>query len=160
MTCPFSFRELARSLGGEVVGADVLVPGPGHGARDQSQSVKISASSPDSFVCHSFAGDDWRKCQDCVIARLGLAFSFARPRSVVEDVAAALGVQVALLTQPTQKRLVGIVPRKIGTKSAARSEAICRWPSLVGLFARVADDGRAERALIGVAGLVRAQGLG
>jgi crossover junction endodeoxyribonuclease RuvC len=40
-----------------------------------------------------------------------------------------------------------------GAKDAARSEAIHRWPAKAGLFARVKDDGRAEAALIAVAGL-------
>jgi hypothetical protein len=38
------------------------------------------------------------------------------------------------------------------SKDAARSEAIRRWPDHAALFARVKDDGRAESALIGVAG--------
>jgi hypothetical protein len=43
------------------------------------------------------------------------------------------------------------------SKDAARSEAIRRWPNHAGLFARVKDDGRAEAALIAVAGLLRGQ---
>jgi crossover junction endodeoxyribonuclease RuvC len=62
---------------------------------------------------------------------------------------------VAFLTPPVWKRSVGLAPGKDGAKDAARSEAIRRWPHRAELFARVKDDGRAEAALIGVAGLSR-----
>ncbi len=42
-----------------------------------------------------------------------------------------------------------------GAKDTARSEAIRRWPDKAGLFARVKDDGRADAALIAVAGLLK-----
>jgi crossover junction endodeoxyribonuclease RuvC len=65
---------------------------------------------------------------------------------------------VAFLTPPSWKRAVGIPPGKDGTKDAARSEAIRRWPHKAELFARVRDDGRAEAALIAVAGLAKEGG--
>jgi len=83
------------------------------------------------------------------------AFSFGHSRGVVEGVCAAAGLPVAFLTPPTWKRAVGILPGKDGAKDAARSEAVRRWPEKAAFFARVKDDGRAEAALIGVAGLVR-----
>jgi len=46
-------------------------------------------------------------------------------------------------------------PGRAGAKDAARSEAIRRWPTKGALFARVRDDGRAEAALIAVAGLMK-----
>ncbi|HEY8162615.1 MAG TPA: hypothetical protein VIF34_10165 [Methylocystis sp.] len=46
-------------------------------------------------------------------------------------------------------------PRGVIAKDAARSEAIRRWPDKAQFFARVKDDGRAEAALIAVAGLTR-----
>jgi crossover junction endodeoxyribonuclease RuvC len=52
-------------------------------------------------------------------------------------------------------RVIGIAPGKERAKDRARSEAIRRWPGHAALFARVKDDGRAEAALIGVAGLLR-----
>jgi crossover junction endodeoxyribonuclease RuvC len=87
------------------------------------------------------------------------AFSFGRSRGVVEGVMAALGVPVAFLTPPTWKRLVGIAPGKDEAKTRARSEAIRRWPAKAALFARVKDDGRAEAALIAIAGLKRDGGI-
>ncbi len=65
-------RAIARALGGEVAGHQVLAPGPGHGPRDRSLSVKLSATSPDGFVAFSHAGDDWRACRDHVRSRLGI----------------------------------------------------------------------------------------
>jgi crossover junction endodeoxyribonuclease RuvC len=67
------------------------------------------------------------------------AFAFGRSRGVIEGVLAAAGLPVAFLTPPAWKRLV----------------AIRRWPDKAALFARVRDDGRAEAALIAVAGLAR-----
>lgn len=63
---------------------------------------------------------------------------------------------VSFLTPAHWKRLVGIAPGKEGAKDAARSEAIRRWPGHAATFARVKDDGRAEAALIAIAGLMRA----
>ncbi len=65
-------RSIARALGGEVSGSQVLAPGPGHGGKDRSLSVKLCASLPDGFVTHSFAGDRWQDCRDHVRKRLGL----------------------------------------------------------------------------------------
>lgn len=83
------------------------------------------------------------------------AFAFGRSRGVIEGVCAAAGLPVAFLTPPVWKRTVGIPPGKEGAKDAARSEAIRRWPGHAALFARVKDDGRAEAALIAVAGLAK-----
>ena len=83
------------------------------------------------------------------------AFAFGRCKGVLEGVLAAHGVPVAFLTPPAWKRLVGIAPGKAGAKDAARSEACRRWPAKAALFSRAKDDGRAEAALIAVAGLER-----
>jgi hypothetical protein len=65
-------RQIARALGGEVHGRQVLAPGPGHAARDRSLAVKPQPSAPDGFLVYSHAGDDWRECRDYVRERLGL----------------------------------------------------------------------------------------
>ena len=67
-----SLHQAARALGGEIVGAQIVAPGPGHSPRDRSLRVAISASSPQGFIAHSFAGDDWQTCRDYVASRLGL----------------------------------------------------------------------------------------
>jgi hypothetical protein len=69
-------RAIARALGGEVSGSQVICPGPRHGPRDRSLAIKISASSPDGFLVHSFAADDWRECRNYVRKRLGLRHGF------------------------------------------------------------------------------------
>jgi putative DNA primase/helicase len=63
-------RAVARALGGEVAGRNVLCPGPGHSPGDRSLSVMFNGDG--SFVCHSFAGDDPIACKDYVSERLGL----------------------------------------------------------------------------------------
>jgi crossover junction endodeoxyribonuclease RuvC len=77
------------------------------------------------------------------------AFAFGRARGVIEGVLAAAGIPATFITPPAWKRAVGLT---LKSKDAARSEAIRRWPDHAALFARVKDDGRAESALIGVAG--------
>jgi crossover junction endodeoxyribonuclease RuvC len=83
------------------------------------------------------------------------AFAFGRSRGVVEGVLGALGVSVTFITPASWKRAVGIPAGREGAKDAARSEAIRRWPDKAPLFARVKDDGRAEAALIALAGMLR-----
>jgi putative DNA primase/helicase len=68
-----SLHAIAKALGGIVAGRSVLAPGPGHGAKDRSLSVKLSATSPYGFMVYSHAGDDWQACRDHVRARLGLS---------------------------------------------------------------------------------------
>jgi crossover junction endodeoxyribonuclease RuvC len=80
------------------------------------------------------------------------AFAFGRSRGVIEGVLAAAGVPVRFIAPATWKRAVGL---SLASKDAARSEAIRRWPNHAALFARGKDDGRAEAALIGAAGLTR-----
>jgi hypothetical protein len=66
----FDLRTAARQLGGIVCGNEILCPGPSHKPRDRSLSVRISASAPLGFICHSFCGDDFRACQRYVAERL------------------------------------------------------------------------------------------
>ena len=72
MTCPSDLRAIARALGGEVVGRQVLAPGPGHSRQDRSLSVTISATAPEGFLAFSHAGDDFAHCRDHVKAALGI----------------------------------------------------------------------------------------
>ena len=67
-----NLQALAKALGGEVSGGQVLAPGPGHSAIDRSLSVKLDSGAPDGFVTHSFAGDDPIVCRDHVRAKAGL----------------------------------------------------------------------------------------
>jgi crossover junction endodeoxyribonuclease RuvC len=83
------------------------------------------------------------------------AFAFGRSRGIVEGILGALSIPVALIAPASWKRAVGLPAGREGAKDAARSEAIIRWPAKAAYFARVKDDGRAEAALIGAAGLKR-----
>jgi putative DNA primase/helicase len=68
----FDLRSIARALGGEVFGHQVLAPGPKHSPRDRSMAICLSNQAPDGFLVHSHAGDDWRECREHVRSRLGL----------------------------------------------------------------------------------------
>lgn len=81
------------------------------------------------------------------------AFAFGRSKGVVDGLCALLNISTFFITPPSWKRIIGIKPGKDGAKDAARSEAIRRWPNHAELFQRVKDDGRAEAALIAIAGL-------
>jgi putative DNA primase/helicase len=65
-------RSIARALGGEVSGHQVLAPGPGHSPRDRSLAIRLDGQAPDGFLVHSHAGDDWRECRAHLRSRLGL----------------------------------------------------------------------------------------
>jgi putative DNA primase/helicase len=69
---PLDFRTIARALGGEISGRQVLAPGPGHRPQDRSLSIRIEPGAPDGFIVYSFAGDDPFACKDYVRERLGL----------------------------------------------------------------------------------------
>jgi Toprim domain len=66
MIAALDLRIIARALGGEVSGRQVLAPGPGHSPRDRSLSIKIEPDAPDGFLVHSFAGDDPIACKNHV----------------------------------------------------------------------------------------------
>jgi hypothetical protein len=65
-----NLKAVATALGGDVVGQQVLAPGPGHSPDDRSLAVRFTAA--DEFVVHSFAGDDPLACKDYVRGKLGL----------------------------------------------------------------------------------------
>lgn len=78
-------RSVAIALGGEVVGRQVLAPGPGHTRLDRSLSVRLSSTAPGGFVCKSFADDDFAQCRDHVAGRLGLPTDFWRTKGRGRD---------------------------------------------------------------------------
>src|SRR5579883_1050929 len=85
-------------------------------------------------------------------SRIG-AFSFGRCRGMLEGVLGALSIPATMLATSTWRRAVGLPAS--ASKEMARGEAIRRWPAMAAFFARVRDDGRAEGALVGLAGLLR-----
>jgi len=64
-----NIQTLARVLGGEVSGGQVLAPGPQHSA---TLSVKLDNNAPDGFLVHSFSADDPILCRDYVREKIGL----------------------------------------------------------------------------------------
>ena len=76
-----SIAKVAELLGGDVQGAGVLCPGPGHSGGDRSLSVKPDLADRDGFVTYSFAGDDWKDCRDHVRTKLGLPDHKSEPRT-------------------------------------------------------------------------------
>jgi putative DNA primase/helicase len=68
-------HEVARLLGGQIAGRNILAPGPGHSSSDRSLSIKIDPSASDGFIVHSFAGDPPIACRNHVRAALGLGYS-------------------------------------------------------------------------------------
>jgi Toprim domain len=60
-------RDVARALNGDPLRDGVLAPGPGHSRKDRSLRIWL-----DPLSVHSFAGDDWRTCDDYVREKLGL----------------------------------------------------------------------------------------
>ena len=82
------------------------------------------------------------------------AFAFGMARASVMATLEVLGVSATFITVPTWKRAVGIGAGK-SQKSTARAEATRRGPCFADAFAKARDDGRAESALIGFAGIMR-----
>jgi crossover junction endodeoxyribonuclease RuvC len=82
------------------------------------------------------------------------AFAFGNAAGVVRGCLAAAAIPAVYITPVTWKRVVGVPPGK-DMKDRARSIAINRWPGKAELFKRKMDDGRAEAALIAIAGLLR-----
>ena len=72
MTALPPIAKIAELLGGDVQGAQVLCPGPGHDSGDRSLSVKPDKADLEGFVTHSFAVDDWKDCRAHVRKKLGL----------------------------------------------------------------------------------------
>ncbi len=67
-----TLQQIARALGGEVVGTQVLAPAPGHGPKDRGLCVKLSPSAPDGFLVHLFNGGDPIAAKDYVRQKLGI----------------------------------------------------------------------------------------
>jgi crossover junction endodeoxyribonuclease RuvC len=82
------------------------------------------------------------------------AFQFGDCKGVIRGVLAAAAIPTIWISPPQWKRVANIPPGK-DQKDMARSVAIARWPAHADKFALKKDDGRAEAALIGLAGLLR-----
>ena len=87
------------------------------------------------------------------------AFAFGDSKGCIRGVLAGAAIPIIWITPPSWKRTIGIAPGKDGAKDAARAHAIARWPSHAEQFKHKNDDGLAEAALIGVAGLLTHQNI-
>jgi RecA-family ATPase len=67
-----NLHQIAKALGGDVSGGQVLCPGPGHSRNDRSLAVRFDPAAPDGFVVFSHAGDDSITCRDHVRSTCGL----------------------------------------------------------------------------------------
>jgi hypothetical protein len=66
-------QHVAKALGGEARGNQVLVPGPGHKPNDRSLSIKLDPKAPDRFIVNSFSPrDTWKGAKDHVRKKLKL----------------------------------------------------------------------------------------
>jgi putative DNA primase/helicase len=64
-----TLRSVANAIGGDIVGGQVLAPGPNHSRKDRSLAVRLTTHG---ILVHSHAGDDWQQCRDYVAQRLGI----------------------------------------------------------------------------------------
>src|SRR5262245_41265689 len=96
-----NLQSLARALGGEVSGSQVLAPGPSHSASDRSLSIKLDPSAPDGFVVHSFAGDDPIACKDYIRSKAGIEpFKANGKRKAAFDIGKIIATQSARSGKP------------------------------------------------------------
>jgi 5S rRNA maturation endonuclease (ribonuclease M5) len=65
-------EKMAQLLGGEVLGDQVLCPGPGHSSEDRSLAVKPDANADGGFITHSFSNNTAIESRDYVRKKLGL----------------------------------------------------------------------------------------
>jgi Toprim-like len=111
-----SLQQLARALGGEVSGNQVLCPGPGHSAIDRSLSVKLDAGAPDGSLVYSFVHQDPIVCRDYVREKLGLPpfkpNGGGRRRRASEATINALlaGATLSAESEPAKGRVVDTYP--------------------------------------------------
>jgi hypothetical protein len=68
----FTLETLRKSLGGKITNGQLLCPGPGHSAKDESLSIKLDPRAPDGMLVYSFAGDDPIVCKDYIREKCGL----------------------------------------------------------------------------------------
>lgn len=141
-----NLKMIARLLGGEVSGQQIVAPGPGHSKHDRSLAVFLDNSNPDGFRVHSFAGDDWRTCRDFVKSRLGIVDApprrfepspIGRPKPVDDNskrIDSALGIwreAVPIKGTPAEAYLasrgidLGRLPD--GLDGALRWHSACPW---------------------------------
>jgi hypothetical protein len=67
-----SLEQVARAVGGRVVGREVRAPSPGHSSADDGMAIKLDPDAEAGFIVHLFNGGDPLAAKDFVRNRLGL----------------------------------------------------------------------------------------
>jgi hypothetical protein len=67
-----SLEQIARALGGRIVGREVRAPSPGHSSADDGMAIKLAPDAEDGFIVHLFNGGDPLRAKDYVRDSLGL----------------------------------------------------------------------------------------
>ena len=141
-----SLRTLAVALGGDIVGKQVLAPGPGHSSVDRSLGVRPSASSPVGFLVHSYTGDDFTICRDHVLSRLGMPLDAWRTKGQGNQ----QGEQGRQFGDSTSVRQIGDLVQRERPESdhAARiARAVAIWSEAVDARDTVVERYLASRGL-------------
>lgn len=115
-----SLRSIAHALGGDVIGHQVLCPGPGHSSKDRSLCVALASDPRLVVVVRSYAGDDWQACRDYVCGRLGIATD--------RDPDAAVS-PIARMQARERSRLAEIEREKDDARRTARALAL--WDAAI-----------------------------
>lgn len=79
-----NIQQAADKLGGSVVARNSInCPGPGHSSADRS--LRVTFGGLRGITVYSQAGDDWKRCRDYVLARLGSADVAVTPSTPDDD---------------------------------------------------------------------------
>jgi putative DNA primase/helicase len=152
-----TLQQLARALGGDVSGSQILAPGPGHSAKDRSLSIRLEESAPGGFLVHSFSGDDPILCKNYVRDKLRLPLQAGASNARFKKPAksgATKGSKPALTiwdaTTPANGTLIttyfagrGLyvsAPPTIRFHPGLKHPTGDRWPAMVALVTRGVDD--------------------
>lgn len=96
-----SLASIAKVLGGDITGGQVLAPGPGHKPVDRSMSIKLAPQLAEGFIVYSHAGDDWQACKEHVRQKLGLP-GF-EPSSTIDTMAARAAIPKKVVAEYVYK---------------------------------------------------------
>jgi len=152
-----TLQQLARALGGDISGDQVLAPGPGHSPKDRSLSIKLEQSAPGGFLVHSFSGDDPILCKDYVREKLSLptqpwATNARSQEAGKHDKATSTETALAIwnATAPAdgtivetyfaQRGLYKPAPPTIRFHPGLKHRTGQKWPSMVALVTDGVDD--------------------
>jgi hypothetical protein len=136
--------EIAREVGGEVSGGQVLAPGPGHSKRDRSLAIKPRPNG--DVLVHSHAGDDKVTCLNYAREKLRIE---PKPRSeTVYTYRDATGVPVLEVVRQEPKKFFQRSPN-----GGAKQYPLYRLPELLEAIANeqpifIAEGEKAVDALV------------